>query len=92
MEIGYDLLVLVPPHSGAPFLRECGLADASGWVPVNPHTLSAGGGIYALGDAAGLPVPKTGSAARYQASTVVHNILRQLEGKPPRAGYNGNFT
>ncbi len=92
IEIPYDLLVLVPPHGGAPFVRACGLADASGWIPVNHRTLNAGGGIYSLGDAAGLPIPKTGSAARLQAATVADNILRQLDGMPPRAGYDGSFT
>ncbi len=91
-ELAYDLLVLVPPHSGAPFVRQCGLADASGWIPVDQHTLSAGDRIYSLGDAAGLPMPKTGSAARLQAATVADNIVRELVGLPPAPSYDGRLT
>ncbi len=35
----YDLLVAVPPHRAPSLVREAGLANAAGWVPVNPQTL-----------------------------------------------------
>ena len=43
-ELPYDLLVLVPPHRGAQFLIDSGLAPApGGWLPTDRHTLQVGG-------------------------------------------------
>ncbi len=35
----YDLLIVVPPHKGAQFLIDSGLAPKSGWLPTDRHTL-----------------------------------------------------
>ena len=35
----YDLLIVVPPHKGAQFLIDSGLAPRSGWLPTDRHTL-----------------------------------------------------
>lgn len=85
----YDLLVLVPPHCGAPFLAGTGLAGPGNWVRVDPRTLRASDGIYALGDAADLPVPKSGAAAHFQSEVVAENVLAELRGAPPAASYDG---
>jgi sulfide:quinone oxidoreductase len=85
----YDLLVLVPPHRGAPALSECGLAGEEGWVAADRFTLRVREGVYALGDAADLPVPKSGAAARAQAAVVAANIRAEAGGRPPEARYDG---
>ncbi len=85
----FDLLILVPPHTVAPFLKNSGLTGENGFVPTDPHSLEVRDGIYALGDNADLPAPKLGSAALYQAETVVQNLLAELNGKPPEAVYDG---
>lgn len=80
-ELPYDLLVLVPPHRGARVLVDSGLADApGGWVPTDSHTLKAKGleNIYVLGDATDLPISKSGSAAHFQAETLVKNLTGTL--------------
>ena len=42
-ELGYDLLILVPPHKGPQFLIDSGLAPApGGWLPTDRHTLLVG--------------------------------------------------
>ena len=95
-ELGYDLLVLVPPHRGAPFLIESGLASApGGWLPTDRHTLRVGGrpNVYALGDATDLPLSKAGSTAHFEAPVVVEGIVAAVEGRQPagkHAAYEGN--
>ncbi|MFQ5380218.1 MAG: NAD(P)/FAD-dependent oxidoreductase [Dehalococcoidia bacterium] len=91
----YDLLVAVPPHVVPPVLKECGLVDASGWVPVDPQTLlTAHPGVYALGDvtavrlANGMFLPKAGVFADEQARVVAGNIVADVMGSD-RAGYDG---
>lgn len=88
----YDLLVMVPPHTGAAFLKESGLAGDGGWVPVDPATLRVGERVYALGDAADLPVPKSGAAAHYQSKIVADNILAEAKGREPASRYDGRVT
>ena len=84
-ELHYDLLVLVPPHHGAQFLIDSGLAPApGGWLPTDHHTLTVGGrpNVYALGDATDLPLSKAGSTAHYEAPIVADRIEAWATFKP----------
>ena len=95
-ELGYDLLILVPPHRGAPFLVESGLAPApGGWLPTDRHTLRVGGrrNVYALGDATDLPLSKAGSTAHFEAPVVAERIAAAIAHREPagrHAAYEGN--
>ncbi len=40
--VDYDLLVAIPPHRGPRLVREAGLANEAGWVPVDRSTLATG--------------------------------------------------
>lgn len=91
-ELPYDLLVLVPPHGGAPYLETIAPAAGARWIPADRRTLRVRERVYALGDAADLPVPKSGAAAHYQAETVVRNLLAEAEGREPAAAYDGRVT
>jgi len=87
-ELPYDLLVLVPPHKGAQFLIDSGLAPApGGWLPTDRATLQVGGrpNVLALGDATDLPLSKAGSTAHFEAPVVVERIAAAVEGREPRA-------
>jgi sulfide:quinone oxidoreductase len=51
----FDLLIAMPPVAAPRPVLECGLADDSGRVPVDPLTLeTASPGVFALGDVAAL--------------------------------------
>ena len=92
-ELPYDLLVLVPPHRGAPFLVDSGLAAApGGWLPTDRHTLRVGGrsNVYALGDATDLPLSKAGSTAHFEAPVVTEGIVAALDGRAP-AGKDASY-
>jgi sulfide:quinone oxidoreductase len=86
-ELPYDLLVLVPPHKGAQFLIDSGLAPApGGWLPTDRATLQVGGrtNVYALGDATDLPLSKAGSTAHFEAPVVAERIAAAVLGRQPR--------
>ena len=83
-ELPYDLLILVPPHTGAPFLIDSGLAPApGGWLPTDRATLQVGGrsNVFALGDATDLPLSKAGSTAHFEAPVVTERIVAAVEGR-----------
>jgi sulfide:quinone oxidoreductase len=87
--VPFDLLVLVPPHIGAPVVKASGLAEGDGWLPTDAATLRVTDRVYALGDATNLPRPKSGAAAHYQAATVVANVLAEIDGRAPSSRYDG---
>ena len=81
-ELGYDLLILVPPHKGQQFLMDSGLAPSpGGWLPTDRATLQVGGrpNVFALGDATDLPLSKAGSTAHFEAPVVTERIIAALE-------------
>ena len=83
-ELGYDLLILVPPHKGQRFLIDSGLAPAPGaWLPTDRATLQVGGrpNVFALGDATDLPLSKAGSTAHFEAPVVTERIVAAVEGR-----------
>src|SRR6188472_418135 len=92
-ELPYDLLILVPPHKGAQFLIDSGLAPApGGWLPTDRATLQVGGrsNVFALGDATDLPLSKAGSTAHFEAPVVTERIVAAIEGRAP-AGKHADY-
>ncbi len=92
----FDLLVAVPPHRAPPVVREAGLTDDSGWVPVDQHTLeTAHEGVFAIGDVTrivlpdGMPLPKAGVFAHGEAEVVAHNIAARILAEARRERYDG---
>lgn len=73
----FDMLHAVPPQKAPDFIRISPLADAAGWVDVDPATLrhKRFANIYGLGDATNTSNAKTAAAARKQAPVVAHNLL-----------------
>ena len=85
--IGYDLMITVPVHRSPRIVREAGLTDGSGWVPVDPGTLATEReGIYAVGDvtflpmANGAPLPKAGVFAAGEGELVARNLAAGING------------
>jgi sulfide:quinone oxidoreductase len=87
----FDMLHVVPPQVAPQFLADSPLAAASGFTDVDQHTLQhvRYPNVFGLGDAGAMPNAKTAAAARKQAPVVAVNVLQQLDGKGPRAGYDG---
>jgi sulfide:quinone oxidoreductase len=92
----FDLLLYVPPHRAPAAVRDAGLTNASGWVPVDRHTLATTHpGVYAIGDITviplkmGRPLPKAGVFAHGQAEVVAHNIAAGWTGKGEPRRFEG---
>lgn len=88
----FDMIHVVPPQKAPDFVRASPLADAAGWVEVDPITLrhKRFENIYGLGDACNTTNAKTAAAARKQAPVVAHNVLAargQLKGTAQYDGY-----
>jgi NADPH-dependent 2,4-dienoyl-CoA reductase/sulfur reductase-like enzyme len=86
-----DVANIIPPQSAARIAIEAGLADNSGWVPVNPRSFEAraAAGIHVVGDAnIPGPMPKSGYVANTTAKQAVASAAASLRGEsPPEAVY-----
>jgi len=91
VEKQFDMMHVCPPQVSPKFIAESPLADAGGWIDVNPETLQHRkyGDIFGLGDGGNTPNAKTAAAVRKQAPTVAENVLMVLNGEAPRAVYDG---
>ena len=87
----FDLLHVVPPQIAPDFVRVSPLADAAGWIDVDPATLrhKTWANIHALGDATNTSNAKTAAAARKQAPVVAHNVLAAMGKAKGSAHYDG---
>ena len=98
----YDLLVAIPPHRGPRLVREAGLSNEAGWVPVDRATLKTGhDNVYALGDVTAIPIPgrwkpdvplmlpKAGVFAHAQAEVVARRIAAEIAGSGAQSEFPG---
>lgn len=87
----FDMIHVVPPQKAPDFVRVSPLADAAGWVEVDPATLrhTRYENVFALGDVGSMGNAKTAAAARKQAPVVAHNLLANRKGAALSARYDG---
>ena len=71
----YELLVTIPPHSGAQLIEDSNLG-MGGWVPTDPQTLLLEGSnnVFVLGDTTNIPISKAGSTAHFEADVIIENL------------------
>jgi sulfide:quinone oxidoreductase len=96
-EISHDLLFGIPTHVSPSVVREAGLTDQSGWIPVNARTLATSyPQVYAIGDCAGPRTPKgqllprAGILAEGQGKVVAANLIHEIRGDTTREEFQGN--
>lgn len=98
----YDLLIAIPPHRGPRIVREAGLTNEAGWVPVDRSTLRTKyENVYAIGDITAISIlgrwkpdvpmmlPKAGVFAHVQAEVVAHRIVDEISGIIPKSEFCG---
>ncbi|MFN3960433.1 MAG: FAD/NAD(P)-binding oxidoreductase [Parvularculaceae bacterium] len=87
----FDFLHVSPPQIAADVVRGGPLADASGWIDVDPGTLrhKKYANVFALGDACNAPNAKTAAAVRKQAPIVAENLLAAMSGASAPYVYDG---
>jgi sulfide:quinone oxidoreductase len=90
----YDLLIAIPPHRGADVVRDSGLGDEEGWIPADKHTMKVKDHpeAYAIGDATGIAISKSGVVAHLQAEAVARNLASELRGGREVFEYNGRIN
>ncbi|KFZ42345.1 NAD(P)/FAD-dependent oxidoreductase [Anoxybacillus flavithermus] len=89
--LSFDMIHVTPPMGPPAFIKKSPLADAAGWVDVDPYTLQhkTYENVFGAGDCTNLPTSKTGAAIRKQAPVVAENLLAHMNGKPLKARYDG---
>jgi sulfide:quinone oxidoreductase len=87
----FDMIHVCPPQTAPDFVARSPLANEAGWVEVDPATLQHPryGDVFGLGDACSAPNAKTAAAVRKQAPAVAENVIAALDGRAPRAVYDG---
>jgi sulfide:quinone oxidoreductase len=90
--VDFDLLVSVPLHSGADYLKGNDVADDLGFVRVNKATLQSEKypQIFSLGDATNVPASKAGSVAHFESESLSDNIMRFMAGNPLVGDFDGH--
>ncbi len=89
--LSFDMIHVTPPMGPPAFIAKSALADAAGWVDVDPYTLQhkTYKNVFGAGDCTNLPTSKTGAAIRKQAPVVAENLLALMNGKPLQSRYDG---
>jgi len=81
-----DVINIIPPQYAGQIARDAGLANQTGWCPVDPVTFESTihKDVHVIGDAciAGA-MPKGAFAANTQAKAAVFAIVSALRGRPP---------
>ncbi|MEK7401779.1 MAG: FAD-dependent oxidoreductase [Gemmatimonadota bacterium] len=93
----FDLLVYVPQRRAPAAVRNAGLGNETGWIPVDRTTFETKfPGVFAIGDVTtvpltmGKPLPKAGVFAHAQAEVVSANITNAWTGQGRRRLFDGN--
>ena len=91
IESEFDMLHVCPPQCAPEFVRQSPLANAEGWVDVDPDTLQSNSfeNVWSLGDVISAPNAKTAAAARAQAPVVATNLLSHAGKSSDLSHYNG---
>lgn len=82
-----DVATVVPPQSAGAIAVRAGVADRSGWCPIDPVTFESHlvPGIHVIGDAAiAGAMPKSAFAANAQAKVCAEAVAALLHGEKPQ--------
>ncbi len=78
-----DVINIIPPQKAGAIAIAAGLADGSGWCPIDPFTMASTRvpHVYVLGDASiAAQMPKSGFSANSQAKACAMAIRAELTG------------
>ncbi len=81
-----DVANVIPPQRAGDIARVAGVADRTGWCPVNPNTFESllQPGIHVIGDAAiAGALPKSAYVANEEGKICARAIVRLLAGERP---------
>jgi sulfide dehydrogenase [flavocytochrome c] flavoprotein subunit len=81
-----DVINIIPPQRAGKIAQDAGLANATGWCPIDPRTFESTQvrNVHVIGDAAlAGAMPKGAFAANTQAKVAALAIVDALAGRPP---------
>lgn len=81
-----DVACIIPPQRAAPIAAAAGVADRSGWCPIDPVTFESRltPGIHVIGDAAiAGAMPKSAFSANAQGKVCAEAVIDLLAGREP---------
>lgn len=81
-----DVACIIPPQRAAPIAAAAGVADRSGWCPIDPVTFESRlvPGIHVIGDAAiAGAMPKSAFSANAQAKVCAEAVIDLMAGREP---------
>jgi len=95
--------VAIPPHRPPALVREAGLSNETGWIPVDRQRLATSHDrVLAIGDVTALRIPcrwkpdvplmlpKAGAFAHAEALVVAHRIAAEIRGAAPTDRFCGD--
>src|ERR1700726_4865546 len=84
VEKRFDMIHDVPPQTGLDVIRKSPLANAAGWIEVDPASLRhvRYSNMFALGDAVSTPNDKTEAPVRLNALILLAFLLAPMKGEP----------
>lgn len=86
----FDIFLGVPRHRVPEVVVKSGLAQADGWINVDPRTLETGfPGVYAVGDCAATGTAMAGVFAEGMARAVASHLIRRLRNAGEARPYDG---
>ena len=88
-----DVINYIPPQKAGQLAQDMGLADESGFCPVNQKTFASAqiDDVYVIGDAAiASPMPKSAHSSTSHGKIVAANIVLEMAGEPTIAAKNVN--
>ncbi len=98
-----DLLITIPPHQVPNVVKEAGLTNEAGWIPVDKRSLETQyENVYAIGDVTTikldgkykpekpLMLPKAGVFAHEEALVVAARIAEDIKGGASKSEFNGH--
>jgi sulfide dehydrogenase [flavocytochrome c] flavoprotein subunit len=77
---------IIPPQRAGAIARTAGVADNTGWCPIDPLTFESKlvKGVHVVGDATiAAPLPKSGTAANTEAKVAAAAVVEMLAGRMP---------
>ncbi|MBY0297254.1 MAG: NAD(P)/FAD-dependent oxidoreductase [Methylobacterium sp.] len=87
-EVRAALACIIPPQRAAPIAAAAGVADRTGWCPIDPVTFESRlvPGIHVVGDACiGGAMPKSAFSANAQAKVCADAVADLMAGRTPAA-------
>ena len=89
-----QVLNVIPPHRAGSIVQKLGLADATGFAPVDGRsfesTVAGKAGIHVIGDASKTTLPKAGHVANQEGKICADAILRAFSGQSAYATPTAN--